>query len=170
MKVGRIKSNFTTINAGVPQGTIFGPIGFAYHINDLCTTCDHVKPIDDCTIWEAFSTSYVGSSLQTAQTKWHKGPPPTNWHKKKTPDIPPITINERQIEQVNWTRLLGVAISHDLTWQLHINEITKRASRRLNFIILLKRAGVEPLHLVKIYVTIISPSSSTPGRCGIRAY
>ena len=76
--------------------------------------------------------------------------------KKKTSYIPPISINERQIEQVNCTRLLGVAISHDLTWQLHINEITTKASRRLNF--------------VKIYSTIISPSSSTPDRCGIRAY
>ena len=42
------------------------------------------------------------------------------------------------------------SISHDLTWQLHIDEITANVSQRLHFIILLKRAGVEPHHLVKI--------------------
>ena len=43
---------------------------------------------------------------------------------KKTPDIPPITINDIQIEQVHSTRLLVVTISQDLTWQLHIDDIT----------------------------------------------
>ena len=75
--------------------------------------------------------------------------------KTETPDIPPITINDIQIEQVHSTQLLGTTISQDLTWQLHIDNITTKASRRLYFIILLKRAGREPHHLVKIYTTII---------------
>ena len=75
--------------------------------------------------------------------------------KKETPDIPPITINDIQIEQVHSTRLLGVTISQDRTWQLHIDGITTKTSQRLYFIILLKRAGIEPHHLVKIYTTII---------------
>ncbi|KAK2170745.1 hypothetical protein NP493_1143g00016 [Ridgeia piscesae] len=75
--------------------------------------------------------------------------------KKETPYIPPITINDIQIEQVHSTRLLGVTISQDLTWQLHIDDSTTKASQRLYFVILLKRAGIEPHHLVKIYTTII---------------
>ena len=66
VKIGSVKSKFTTINAGVPQGTIFGPIAFVHHINDLRTTCDHVKYVDDCTIWESCAPSCVNSSLQTA--------------------------------------------------------------------------------------------------------
>ena len=69
--------------------------------------------------------------------------------KKETPDIPAITINEIEIEQVHRTGLLGVTISQDLTWQLHIDDITTKASQRIYFIILLKRAGIEPHHLVK---------------------
>ena len=42
------------------------PIGFVHHINDLPTTCDHVKYVDDCTLWEACSPSCAESSLQTA--------------------------------------------------------------------------------------------------------
>ena len=75
--------------------------------------------------------------------------------KTETQDIPPITINDIQIEQVHSVRLLGVIISQDLTWQLHIDDITTKASQRLYFIILLKCAGIEPHHLVKIYTTII---------------
>ena len=74
---------------------------------------------------------------------------------KNTPDIPPITINDRQIEKVNCTCLLDVVISLDLTWQLYIEET--KASQRLHFIILHKRSGAEPHHLVKVY-TIITRS------------
>ena len=61
VKIGSVKSKFTTINAGVPQGTIFGQIGFVHHINDLRTTRDHVKYVDDCTIWESCAPSCVNS-------------------------------------------------------------------------------------------------------------
>ena len=156
MKVGSTKPKFTTINAGVPQGTLFGPIGFVHHINDLRTTCDHVKYVDDCTIWEICSLSRADSSLPSAAddvAQW------TTINKmalsRKKRHISPISINERQIKQVNCTRLLDVTISHDLTRQLHIDEITANASRRLYVIILLTRAEIEPLHLVKIYTTAI---------------
>ena len=65
VKIGSVKSKFTTINAGVPQGIIFGLIGFVHHINDLRTTCDHDKYVDDCIIWESCAPSCVNSSLQT---------------------------------------------------------------------------------------------------------
>ena len=53
VKIGSVKSEYTRVNAGVPQSTIFGPIGFLHHINDLQTVCEHIKYVDDCTIWEA---------------------------------------------------------------------------------------------------------------------
>ena len=42
--------------------------------------------------------------------------------KKETPDIPPITINDIHIELVHSTRILGVTISQDLMWQIHIDD------------------------------------------------
>jgi len=45
--------------------TIFGPTGCVHHINVLRTTCDHVKHVDDCTVWEACSPSCADNSLQT---------------------------------------------------------------------------------------------------------
>ena len=114
------------------------------------------------------SKSCVNSSLQTAADEVAQWTTTNNMAlnydktkemriclKKETPYIPPITINDIQIEQVHSTPLLGVTISQGLTWQLHIDDITTKASQRLYFIILLKRAGIEPHHLVKIYTTII---------------
>ena len=49
---------------------------------------------------------------------------------------------------MNCTRLPGDIISRDLTWHQHINEIAAKASQRLYFINLLKRAGVESHHIV----------------------
>ena len=75
--------------------------------------------------------------------------------KKSTPDIALLTIDGRPIQQVNSTRLLGVTLSEDLKWQSHIDEITTKASQRLYFIIFLKRAGVDPHHLINIYTSFV---------------
>ena len=117
LKIGSVKYNFTTINASVSQGTIFGPIGFVHHINDLRTTCDHVRYVDDCTISESCAPSCVNSSLQTAADEVVQCTTTNNMalnydktkemricFKKETSDIPPITINDIQIEQVHSTR------------------------------------------------------------------
>lgn len=39
-------------------------------------------------------------------------------------------------------KLLGLNISRNLTWNTHINEIVKKASKKLYFLIQLKRAKV----------------------------
>ena len=168
VKIGSVKSEYTTVNAGVPQGTIFGLIGFLHHINDLQTVCEHIKYVDDCTIWEASSSSGMDSSLQvaadevgqwTASNKMALNYDKTKelriCFKKSTPDIALLTIDGRPIQQVNSTRLLGVTLSEDLKWQSHIDEITTKASQRLYFIILLKRAGIDPHHLINIYTAIV---------------
>ena len=168
VKIGSVKSEYTTVNAGVPQGTIFGPIGFLHHMNDLQTVCEHIKYVDDCTIWEASSSSGMDSSLQvtahevgqwTASNKMALNYDKTKelriCFKKSTPDIALLTIDGRPIQQVKSTPLLGVTLSEDLKWQSHIDEITTKASQRLYFIILLKRAGINPHHLTNIYTSIV---------------
>ena len=36
---------------GRATSKLFGPIAFVHHVNDLRATCDHVKYVEDCTIW-----------------------------------------------------------------------------------------------------------------------
>ena len=46
---------------------------------------------------------------------------------------------------------MGLNISSDLTWNIHINEILKKASTRLYFLVQLKRAKVTRTHLGLFY-------------------
>ena len=75
--------------------------------------------------------------------------------KRSQLDIQPLTINDRPIEQVKSTRLLGVTLTADLKWHSHIDEITAKASQRLYFIILLNRVGVESHHLDNMYTSLV---------------
>ena len=55
-----------------------------------------------------------------------------------------VSINGNEIEVVNSAKLLGITISDNLTWNAHINEDVKKASKKLYFPIQLKRARLPP--------------------------
>ena len=68
----------------------------------------------------------------------------------------PVIIEGKEIELVTSTKLLGLPIVNDLTWNDHVTEITKRASKRLNFLTQLKRAGVPKQDLALFYVSCVT--------------
>ena len=47
LKMGNFESEWRQANAGVPQGTLLRPICFQFHINDLRTTSDMAKYMDE---------------------------------------------------------------------------------------------------------------------------
>ena len=69
----------------------------------------------------------------------------------------PILVEDHQIERVSFFKLLGVYVTDDLGWALHVEKITKKASSCLYFLKQLKRAGLSPSDLSTFYVTIIRP-------------
>jgi len=64
----------------------------------------------------------------------------------------PIIIEGKEVELVTSTKLLGLTIANDLTWNDHI---TEKASKRLYFQTQLKRAGVPKQDLALFYVTCV---------------
>ena len=56
---------------------------------------------------------------------------------------------------VDSVKLLGVTISSSLSWNLHIDEVIKKASKRLYFLVQLKRARGPPSDLVLFYTACI---------------
>ena len=46
------------------------------------------------------------------------------------PDLPPLTACGNASEVVDSAKLLGVTISSNLTWNLHVAEVIKKTSKR----------------------------------------
>ena len=64
-------------------------------------------------------------------------------------------MNGNQIEAVRSAKLLGVIITSDLSWNELVNETVKKASKRLYFLVQLKRAKLPCRDLVLFYATCI---------------
>ena len=77
---------------------------------------------------------------------------------KKPAPIPELIINGQKIERVTSSKLLGVVISDNLSWGEHINYIVGRATQRLFFLRLLKRANVSMDKMIEVFCTIIRPT------------
>ena len=67
--------------------------------------------------------------------------------------LPYIDINGTDIERVTQAKVLGVTISSDLSWTAHVDEIVSKAGKRVYMIYHLKRAGINQIDLVRIYVS-----------------
>ncbi|MGG6497586.1 UNVERIFIED_CONTAM: DUF1891 domain-containing protein, partial [Bacteroidetes bacterium 56_B9] len=68
-----------------------------------------------------------------------------------SPSYPPIVINNQTVSIVKRAKLLGVTISNDLKWNLHVNTICKKASKRLYALRLLKRNALPDFVLVTYF-------------------
>ncbi len=54
------------MKAGVPYGTLLGPVTFLVHINDFRTDCDLTKYVDDAIMWEVCEYPGIDSDIQVA--------------------------------------------------------------------------------------------------------
>ena len=79
----------------------------------------------------------------------------TNFIRAEPPEFTPITIQNQSIEFVTDAKLLGLNISNNLTWNKHITELVKKASKRIYFFIQLKRANIPIQELITFYIICI---------------
>ena len=66
-----------------------------------------------------------------------------------------ITIDGKELESVKSAKLLGLTIRDNLTWNAHVNEVVKNASKQLYFLVQLKRAQLPPKELVLFYKSCV---------------
>ena len=66
-----------------------------------------------------------------------------------------LSVNNRVIDRLSVTKILGVWISEDLSWSRNCQEICKRAYSRLSMITKLKYVGVSLEDLLDIYILFI---------------
>ena len=152
VKVGAVKSEFIRISKGVPQGSILGPVLFIIYINNVVNTlrsCNIHLYADD-TILYCFSDSVQKSvhvlqiafnlfqkslldlklALNAEKTKFMlftKGRVFTEYN----PHL--YSLNGISIERVPHYKYLGIWLDEKLTFNTHINILTKSLRMKLGF-------------------------------------
>ena len=66
-----------------------------------------------------------------------------------------LAIDTKALESVDAHKVLGVTIQSNLKWDLHINEVVAKTSKRLRILRVLKRDGVPPADPLKVSFALI---------------
>ena len=168
VKMGNVFSDWSSVNGGVPQGTVLGPILFLIMINDLVTDHDRRwKFVDDTSVSEVINKGEQGKmqSLVNMINTWCiDNDMKLNQSKckdmiisfaKDRPKLDPIFVNNHELVPVSSVKVLGTYISADMKWNTHISYIVSKASKGLYFLRLLKRAGLDHSSQLAVYTTCI---------------
>lgn len=70
-------------------------------------------------------------------------------------DLPLVTLGDIELERISSAKILGVIVSDNLAWGGHVDYICQKASQRLYFLILLRRAGATCCDLITFYKSVI---------------
>ena len=165
-------SSWLPIEAGVPQGSILGPLLFLVYVNDLVDniTCDIRLFADDTSLFEivqnpTVSSRHLNTNLSHIR-QWGK-----LWRvifnaikslsvvfsaKVNKPHHPPVCLGESAIPEATSHTHLGITLSSNLSWNAHITRIVNKASQR---IALLRRFKFKLSRkaLITLYFSMVRP-------------
>ena len=166
------QSAWNDITAGVPQGSILGPLLFLIYINDIVSDINARIRLfaDDTSLFlivedPSAAAAILNEDLQKISTwasKWLVRFNPNKTESliitRKTRPLyrPPIFMLDVQINQVASHKHLGIFLSSDLHWTVHINYIKTKCWKRINIMHKLKFI-LDRKSLETIYISFIRP-------------
>ena len=157
------QSTSKPVEIGVPQGSLLGPVLWNLFVDNMPDkSATLIKYADDTTAYTTI-TKQKSSTLQAAAddiTDWSSENHLTlNTSKTKTmifnlrtqTDLPPITINDNEIETVETFRLLGVIIDTRLSFAAHVENLVNTCRSKCHGLTKMKRYGVAKRNLIHAY-------------------
>ena len=141
-------SNSVSVASGVPQGSVLGPCLFLFYINDIAEGLNSTTRLfaDDTMIYMTVKGDGDAKLLQqdldklsSWEAKWMMEFHPEkceiiNITRKRNIYHHPYTLHGHRLKHVERTKYLGVTITRDFRWNLHIDNITSKANNTLNFL------------------------------------
>ena len=74
---------------------------------------------------------------------------------RQRPPLPSLSIDNHHLDIVTSHKVVGLTLQNDLKWGSHIDDIVRKASKRLYIIRVLGREGVPPQELKLIYIYLL---------------
>ena len=160
------------INAGVPQGSILGPLFFLIFINDIVTDigCTIKLFADDTSVYIIIENPNTAAlNLNSDLNKVHAWSKKwlVNFNPQKTETLlisrktdnnihPPLYFDNTQVKEVTNHKHLGLLFNNTCHWGEHIEMITSKANKKLNVLRTLKfDLDRQPLQIM--YFSFIRP-------------
>ena len=148
-----MESNWGDIQAGVPQGSVLGPLLFLVYINDLENGIKSTVNFfaDDTSIYSIVHNPVVSAeelnhdleliNKWAHQWKMSFNPDPNKQaeeilfsNKLKSPDHPPIFFNNAEVKRVENHKHLGLILDPKLSFSQHLSEKIATARKGIGII------------------------------------
>ena len=165
-----VLSSWLPLRAGVPQGSILGPLLFLVYSNDLVDEISSmVKLFADDTILGVTKDSATECVLALQQDILKVSDWARRWKvslnclktkcltvTRRTPEYAPLTMNGRLVEEVDYHCHLGLRLQSNGKWKHQVDHMLARASKRLAILKYYSRRFTRR-PLLQLYLSYIRP-------------
>ena len=169
--IGNCKSPLENTSAGVPQGSVLGPLLFLIYVNDIADNLISLTRLfaDDTSLSYSSQSPYTIEDILNSDlellSEWSKtwlikfNPQKTKaliFSSNNLEEDMDITFQSENVEIVSFHKHLGITFDNDGKFHSHIANIVKSVSQRLCALRKLKFI-LNRNYLSRIYLTFIRP-------------